>query len=253
MNTEAYLNRLRYSGALEPTLTTLKALQKHHLVNIPFENLDIHYGTPIELDINKLYNKIILNHRGGFCYELNGLFYAFLIDLGFKAARVSARVWDKQNGYSQEFDHMAILVEAENETYLTDVGFGEFTFAPLKLTTEMIQHDERGYFVIDEDVLDDVRYFRVNKIENSARTPQYVFTTVARELEAYQAMCLYHQTSPGSHFTQQRICSLATNSGRITLTGRTLKSTSDGIVTTTELPDEQAVQSVLKKLFNIEI
>ena len=98
-NRKKYLERIKYSGRLEPNLDLLKKLQKNHLLNVPFENLDIHNQIPIELNIDRIYEKIVQNNRGGFCYELNGLFYELLLSLDFNAKRVSARVYIKDNEY----------------------------------------------------------------------------------------------------------------------------------------------------------
>ena len=130
MHKELYLERMGFRESTEPGLESLTQLQEAHLLNIPFENLDIHYGIPIELDIDKIYQKIIIDKRGGFCYELNGLFYELITAIGFKAKRVSARVFNKEKGYGPEFDHLAIIVDISGVEYLSDVGFGEFTFAP---------------------------------------------------------------------------------------------------------------------------
>ena len=179
MNKEKYLGRLKYSGNLDPTLQVLSNLQEAHLLNIPFENLDIHYGVPIVLDIDRIYAKIVLNRRGGFCYEINGLFYELLIALGFRAKRISARVFDKTNGYGQEFDHLAIIVAIDGVEYLSDVGFGEFSFSPLKLESEVMQKDTRGDFIIQKMENDD---FLVSKSENNILLPQYIFKATDREL-----------------------------------------------------------------------
>ena len=87
MNHLDYLKRINYSGSLEPSLKVLKQLQQAHLMSVPFENLDIHYGRTIELDLDKIFNKVVVDHRGGFCYELNGLFGELLSMLGFKIKR----------------------------------------------------------------------------------------------------------------------------------------------------------------------
>ena len=81
---DSYLARISYSGPLAPTLETLRALHYAHLLAVPFENLDVHRGVPIVLDQERLYDKIVLHRRGGFCYELNSLFAALLGQLGFK-------------------------------------------------------------------------------------------------------------------------------------------------------------------------
>lgn len=70
-----YLKRINYSGDLNPNLDLLKKLQYHHLMNIPFENLDIHNKSRIQLNIDRMFEKIVVQKRGGFCYELNGLFH----------------------------------------------------------------------------------------------------------------------------------------------------------------------------------
>ncbi len=63
MNQPDYLRRIGYDGPLEPTLAVLTQLQQAHLLHIPFENLDIHYGHLIELDIDKIFRKIVLQQR----------------------------------------------------------------------------------------------------------------------------------------------------------------------------------------------
>ena len=250
MNKEAYLNRLGYQGELQPTLEVLKDLQKAHLLNVPFENLDIHYGNYIALDIDRIYEKVVMNNRGGFCYELNGLFYELLVALGFKAKRISARVFDKKKGYSKEYDHLAIIVEIDDQEYLTDVGFGEFTFGPLKIELDTIQKDDRGDFMIDK--LDE-NWFRASKIINKVVTPEYIFKNLDREFREFSEMCQYHQTSSESHFTQKRLISLPTENGRITITGDRLKIKEGEDITETELKDEEAFNRELWNYFNVRV
>jgi len=250
MNIELYLNRIGYSGSVNPTLDVLIGLQNAHLLNIPFENLDIHYGVPIELDIHKLYNKIILKQRGGFCYELNGLFYELLTHLGFSAKRISARVYDKMDGYGKDFDHLAIIVSINGVEYLSDVGFGEFAFAPLKIETGIIQHDKRGDYVLHryED-----NYYRVSKLENDTWIPEYIFINTGRALNEFHEMCIYHQTSPKSHFTQKILITRPTQNGRITISGNTLRIKNGNAITETYLENEEAFKAILLKYFRIAL
>jgi N-hydroxyarylamine O-acetyltransferase len=130
MNIKAYLNRINYSGHLIPDLEVLKSLQKNHLLSVPFENLDIHYNKTINLDVEKFYHKIVEEKRGGFCYELNGLFNTLLNALGYNSRIISARAYDiKRDDFGKEFDHMAMIVELNQAEYLVDAGFGEFVFS----------------------------------------------------------------------------------------------------------------------------
>ena len=120
----AYLKRINYRGPLAPTAETLRRLQVAHLLSVPFENLSIHTGEPIVLDDDALFEKIVVRRRGGFCYELNGLFAALLRALGFHVEMLSAGVVSQAGEFGPEFDHMTLLVSLA-ERWLADVGFGD--------------------------------------------------------------------------------------------------------------------------------
>lgn len=250
MNIEKYLRRINYRGETNPTLEVLTALQKTHLLNVPFENLDIHYKKPIILDSSSFFDKVVLKYRGGFCYELNGLFYTLLTELGFNAKIISARVHTTENEYSPEYDHLAILVKIGEKEYVADVGFGEFAFAPLEINTNNIQQDQRGNFIVEKYEED---YYRVSKEENMNRTPEYIFTSEERQLKEFEAMCYYHQTSPQSHFTQKRLITIPTENGRITISGNRIKIVENGLVLLEETLDADGFKNNLKKYFDIEI
>lgn len=250
MDIEKYLDRIGYRDSKEPSLKLLYKLQLSHLLSIPFENLSIHKGELIELNINKLYNKIIIRRRGGFCYELNGLFYELLASLGFKVKRISAKVYSENKGYGEEFDHMALIVNIKNVEYLSDVGFGDFSFQPLKIELNLKQEDKAGIFFFDKY---DNNYFRVNKLENKKVTPQYIFTTRARKLNDFDQMCNYHQTSPKSHFTANKLVTLPSKNGRITLNDYKLKKTKNKLIEEIMIKDEKDFQKYLKYYFSIEL
>src|SRR5438128_11461527 len=104
MHIKPYLQRINYGGSLEPDIQTLSALQETHLLTVPFENLDISLGREIKLDEAALYHKIVEQQRGGFCYELNGLFASLLRTLGFKVTMLSAGVAHAEGGFGPEFE-----------------------------------------------------------------------------------------------------------------------------------------------------
>lgn len=244
MNTKHYLCRLQFSGSTEPTLPLLQTLQKQHLLNIPFENWHIHDGIPITLDSQSLFAKIVEQQRGGFCYELNGLFYELLKELGFAARLVSARVYAAStDSYGAEFDHMAIVVALAEQEYLVDVGFGEFALQPLTITPDRVQHDKRGDFLLQQH---DDNYI-VYKKSDEKFLPEYKFDRCARSIDDFSEMCHYHQTSPQSHFTQKRLLSLATENGRLTLSGNDLTIREGN--QTTEILLSGDVDSIIEKYF----
>jgi N-hydroxyarylamine O-acetyltransferase len=135
---------------------------------------------------------------------------------------LSAEVANAHGGYSQPFDHMTLMVR-ESQPWLVDVGFGDSFLEPLLLDErgEQVQGN-RAYKILDED-----GYHVLNQRETNTWTPQYRFTLQPYEYEDFAGMCRYHQTSPESHFTQKRICSRATESGRITLSEMRLIETRD--------------------------
>jgi len=222
MNIDAYLKRIDYSGSLEPTAETLRALQVAHLKTVPFENLSIHAKEPIVLEENALFAKIVERRRGGYCYEANGLFAALLRALGFDVAMLAAGVAKKEGGFGPQFDHMTLIVTLV-ERWLSDVGFGDSFVEPLLLDSREEQlQGSRSFRIVDDG--DHLILMRRN--EGSDWQPQYRFTLQPYTFADYEETSMWHQTSPDSHFTQNRICSLATDDGRVTLTGMRLITTS---------------------------
>jgi N-hydroxyarylamine O-acetyltransferase len=223
LNSKAYLERINYHGSLEPTSEALRDLQLAHLLAVPFENLSIHANQPILLDDEALFTKIVDHRRGGFCYELNGLFAALLRALGFNVAMLSASVANPEGGFGPHFDHMTLMVTLE-QPWLVDVGFGDSFREPLRLDEpgEQIQ-GRRAYRILP----DDTHLILLQRDEGDGWKAQYRFTLHPYQYSDYAEMCRYHQTSPQSHFTQQRLCSMATPEGRMTLTGMRFITTSE--------------------------
>ncbi|PKG41555.1 arylamine N-acetyltransferase family protein [Psychroflexus sp. MES1-P1E] len=249
MDISQYLKRIDFQGATSIDEDVLFKLQKKHLLNIPFENLDIHYGKKINLSIDEIYQKIIIDKRGGFCYELNGLFHYLLKQIGFNAKLISARVHTKNGEYSPEYDHLAIIVNIENNEYLVDVGFGKFSLEPLQLqTTERIE-DAFGQFKFDKH---DINYYRINEIINNNLIPQYIFRDKERKFQEFEERCKFHQTSNNSHFTKKKLISIAKKDGRITLNNSQLKYTRLGIEEEIEFKENE-FETKLKQYFDIEI
>lgn len=247
MNATEYLQRIGYSGPVDPSSQTLDALHQAHLSSVPFENLDIHLNRPIILDDEKLFKKIVVDRRGGFCYELNSVFAQLLRSLGFTVSMLSGGV-TSEDGFGPNFDHMALMVEME-ERWLVDVGFGDSFRQPLRLDQRGEQKQGDESFKIDSEG-DGLIYYR---FINGEWQPQYLFTLQPRQLSDYAEMCHYHQTSPKSHFTQKRICSRATPEGRITLSDRRLITTIRGERSERELSSEEEYKAILRDHFGVQL
>lgn len=244
-----YLDRITYHGSLAPTAEMLRDLQLAHLLKVPFENLSIHAKQPIVLNDNALFEKIVKQRRGGFCYEANGLFAALLRALGFDVKMLSAAVVNAEGEFSPDFDHMALMVTI-NEQWLVDVGFGDTFRQPLLIDKREDQSQAERVYRIDSDGKYMILAQRENNVDGEWKT-QYRFTLQPYEYSDYEEMCHYHQTSPQSHFTQNRICSIATTDGRVTLSDMRLLTTKNGIKQERALSNEEEYATILREHFDI--
>lgn len=249
MDTAAFLQRINYDGPLAPSAETLRRLHLAHLLSVPFENLSIHRHEPIVLDDDALFEKIVRRRRGGFCYELNGLFAALLRSLGFNVTMLSAEVANNKAEFGEPFDHMTLMVTLE-ERWLADVGFGDSFREPLRLDAREPQIQGDDAFKIEET---ETHLIMSRRRENGDWEPQYRFTLEPYGLADFDEMCGYHQTSPESHFTQKRICSLATLDGRVSLSEMRLITTRGRERKEIELADRTQYETILKERFGIAL
>jgi N-hydroxyarylamine O-acetyltransferase len=176
----------------------LRALHLAHLERIPFENLSVALGEPIDLEPKALAGKILEGGRGGFCYELNGLFGWLLEQLGFPVTRVAARPLFDAGGMAPPYAHLALVVEL-GRRWLVDVGFGfPWALEPLDLDDRAEQlRDGRRYAVREDgDAL------VVVELGVPGRNG-YQFTLDAVPAEAFAAQCREYATSPQSGFVRE--------------------------------------------------
>ncbi|GAA5191813.1 arylamine N-acetyltransferase [Rugosimonospora acidiphila] len=242
MDTKRYLARIGAEFST-PDPATLRALQRAHLAAVPFENLSIHLGEPVVLSEDALFDKVVNRRRGGFCYELNGLFAAGLSALGYRVELLSARTHG-DGGYGPPLDHLALRVEADGP-WLVDVGFGRFSAEPLRLDTDAEQYDPEGVFrvVSGPDGID----VSMNGV------PQYRLDTRAYALTDFVPTCWWQQTSPDSHFTRSVTCSLPTPAGRVTLSGNRLITTTGGVRDERRLSTDAEIRDAYRTYFGIEL
>lgn len=217
MNIETYLARLDYTGSLEPSYETLRALQTAHMYAVPFENLDIvPLHRPIRLDELSLWDKLVVHRRGGFCYELNGIYAWLLRHVGFEVTYLDARVFKRSGELGIDFDHLTLLAKTPgSETqWLTDVGFGDSFLEPLELGEGEQAQGQRAYRLESSAG----GFISWQRDYDGAWERQYFFDLIPRRFPSdYEAGCSYHQKSPESSFTRRAVISKATPDGRITL------------------------------------
>jgi len=247
MNIDAYLRRIEYDGPREASPETLRGLHRQHLFTVPFENLDIPLGCPIGLDFGQIYDKVVTRRRGGFCYELNGLFGELLIAMGFPVQMLSARVRREDGGFGPEFDHMLLKVELD-EPWLVDVGFGDSFVDPIVFRAGGADQVNGRRYVVSATGDE----WQLLREDERGQVPLYAFRDVPHTLNDYQGMCAFHQVSPESHFTKNWICSRATPDGRITLANMRLIVTRGGSREESELSTAGDLRRCLRELLGIE-
>jgi N-hydroxyarylamine O-acetyltransferase len=253
MDIPLYLARLDYFKPLQQDVQSLRGLQRAHMLSVPFENLDIGLKRPIQLTEEALWDKIVVQKRGGFCYELNGLFAALLKEIGFRVTYLNARVYNHDGKLGIDFDHLALLVQIPNQPgrWLVDVGFGDSFNEPLSF-------EESG------EQVQGLRSYRLEQMPNGYTVwqknydgtweRQYFFDLQPRDFPIdYQAACLYHQTSPASSFTHGSIISKATPDGRISLEEGRLIVTRNGWRSEHAVANKVEYRALLKQYFDITL
>jgi len=243
MTIDAYLKRIRYDGPVGPTREVLKGLHRAQMFSVPFENLDILLGVPIELNLGKLYEKVVENRRGGFCYELNGLFGWLLKEIGFEIEMLEARVFGEEGEPGPHFDHMLLRVGGDQ---IADVGFGDSFTEPMQFGYGE-QKQQTGLFKLVENG----ERWELRRNNGDGWKPQYDFSLVSRDLDEYEPMCRHQQTSPDSIFTKKKVCSLATPNGRITYANGRLIETDGASKSERMIGNKAELEGVLEENFGV--
>ncbi|OJJ15267.1 hypothetical protein BKI52_38270 [marine bacterium AO1-C] len=249
---QQYLQRIGCSDLpINIDQDTLIALHQQHVLTVPFEVLDIHCNVPFALNFEATYDKVVNRNRGGFCYELNYLFYRLLTHLGFKAHMVSSRIYDREGVLGPEYDHMSMLVVLNNDWWLLDVGYGDLFISPIQITDRQVFQDWFKYFKIEQ--IEGANYLLSESTNGSKFIKRYQFSTTPRALADFEAQFEFKQHSPNSHFVQNLICTLPHKTGRHSIVNNQHIATTNGIKTITKITNEAAFRTLLKDKFNLHI
>lgn len=215
---------------------------------IPFENLDVRRNIPIYLNLATIYEKIVHHKRGGFCYEVNGLFHWLLVTLGFQAQLVAATVKRPNGVWAKTDTHVGIIVHINDKQYLVDVGFGASPLFPVPINGK--EHTDTGgtYKVVKQDM----QYYDLMKKEDEDWRTLYRFDRNEKDLVDFHEGCVFNQVAKDSSFTHSDLVTLPTHDGRLTLSGYSLTEESNGISKKRVLTATEK-KEVLKELFGIDL
>ncbi|ULA60114.1 MAG: Arylamine N-acetyltransferase [Nitrospira sp.] len=246
---DAYLARIGYEGALTPSIETLRGLHRAHVMTVPFENLDIHLGRAISLDPADLFRKIVVDRRGGYCFELNGLFALLLEDVGFAVTRLAARVSSGAEGVRPR-SHQLLMVTVGKAAWIVDVGFaGHGLLEPLRMVLGEEARQGHECFRLVAGERDE---YLLQGEREGAWLDLYSFGLDACLPVDYTFASYYHSHSPDSLFMQKRICTMPTPDGRTTLIDHLLKVRGRGDTQEREVSDEEYGE-LLWKIFGVTI
>jgi N-hydroxyarylamine O-acetyltransferase len=246
---EAYLRRIGYSGDLQPDRAVLEALHLAHATSIPYENLDVLLKRPILLDLESLQDKLVHAGRGGYCYEQNSLFAQVLRQIGFKVTTLAARVRYRTTLMLPR-THMTLLVQAEEESFLADVGFGSSGLllpVPFDSSAEVRQY-AWSYRIIAEGSLRVLQLLR-----DGSWIDLYAFSLEPQETADYDMANYYVSTHPASRFVHTLTAQKMTTDERHTLRDREYSVDRGTHITTRELDSTDDLETLLTETFGLRL
>lgn len=249
-NTALYFERIGYKDTPEVSLECLKKLVLGQLHHIPFEDLDVFHGhKEPSLDTDALFEKIIINKRGGYCFELNGLFAKLLTAVGFSCRSHIARVvWHYP--HLTPPSHQVNIVTLDDQDYFCDVGFGgPIPYCPLPISFEEEQvcsvTGRKYRFSKEGD------WVTVSVWFEGAFQPMLMFLDTPCDPVDFVPLNCFCAHSPIEPFLHKQMVWLAHPDGRRSIDGNILKIEKDGQTTETALASDKELSDALLDYFGI--
>ena len=254
----AYLHRIGYTGPVEPTAEVLCAVHRQHLLSISYENLDIHLGRTLSLDIDVIFDKIVIRKRGGWCYEMNGLLAWALREIGFDVTLLGGTVGRARLGELAEGNHLALLVRLDRP-WLADAGFGNGILEPLPLAEG--EHAQESFvFRLERAVLPSlperggvgggVCWFFHNHQHGGVG---FDFTLEPRDMNDFAGRCAWLQTSPDSGFVRVTTCHRWHADGIYSLRGAVLQHITPASAAERVIETKDDYRRVLAETFDLDL
>lgn len=245
MEIRAYLDRIGYRGDPTPSLDTLIRLHQAHLLAITYENLDIHLGRYLALNEQAMFNKMVTQRRGGWCFEMNGLFAWALRESGFSVTLLSSAVNREVHGENAERNHLVLLVHLERP-YLVDVGFGNGILRPLPLEPGLYRQEFLDYQLAYQGN----RWYFTNHAYGG---PGFDFTLQPYQLEDFADKSHELQTSPESGFVRVAVCHRFAPGALLSLRGALLRTVTAAGIHEETIEDELTYRRLLRDQFDLPL
>lgn len=220
MDPARYLQRIEAAREGEPTMERIADLQAAHLMTVPFENLHVYHRRPVHTDVDWSYGKIVDDHRGGWCFELNGGFGWLLRSLGYDLDYVACRVFG-DSGWASMATHCALVVRLHGMRWLVDVGFGDCCMIPVPL----VDGEHPGIPRPVRCRIDGDEFVTTELMPDGRWVDQLWGSFQPRVMDDFTGASDHLRTAPGLQWTESVFATRATDrdGSRITLRGDVLR------------------------------
>jgi N-hydroxyarylamine O-acetyltransferase len=249
LDLDAYFARINYAGTRAATHETLADVLRAHIASIPFESFDVLLGRPIRLDPESLQSKLVVNRRGGYCFEHASLFRAALEALGFAPISHCSRVVLFEPRHESVRQHMFLTVDVGGTVYVVDPGFGPFACSsPIPMDgTPVPAH--RPTHRLAREGSDWVLY-----VTNDGQQVAGWISSMEQENPVdFEMMNYYISTHPASFFTHNILASAVTQDGRVNVVNQDVHVIRGGASEPAHLPDRKALRSLVAQHFGFDL
>jgi N-hydroxyarylamine O-acetyltransferase len=241
-----YLTRIGYEGGVKPDLECLTRIHRCHALSVPYENLDVQLERPMDLNVERIFEKIVTRKRGGWCYEQNGLLGWALSEIGFDVTRCTGAVDRRDFGDEKIGNHLVLHVQLDG-SYLCDLGIGDGIRVPITLQAGLHQQGELEFRL---EILDD-GFWRFHN-HSLASPATFDFKTGVADEALFEAKNQFLQTSQESGFVQNLCCLKMHDTSVTCLTGQVLSHITQNGETKTLITTATDLVETLAEVFGIE-
>lgn len=231
-----YLERISYTGEIKPTIECVRQMMLCQLFTVPFENLDVQAGKIVSMNPDDIVEKIVYGKRGGYCYEVNGIFTMALQAIGIEVIFAAARPMFYP--MRRPKTHMVLVANIGGNDYLMDLGFGSHGLREPISLKQIDVEVHQGPDTYQLTKINDDEFLLQAKV-NGEWANQFSFEPRHQEWIDFAPVNYLNSTHPEAIFVQKPLILLYNEKGRTILLGNTLKVIENGVSTTTTFAPEE--------------
>lgn len=246
----------------QPSLEFLDHLVGAHQKRIPFEDIDVYQQKlPISMEAPKLYEKIVEKKRGGYCFEMNGLFICLLRSLGYDAWSCFCRVI-RGRAELRPVSHRGNIVKIGSRLYFCDVGFGG-PMPSKAILLESGRHQKIGqeeYWPVEEEHgwwglmrMKRGKQDDYDSTSSSGEQLELMFQTAMADPLDFLPLNAYFSERQESVFRVRFMVNIRTDRGYKDINDMVFTIKEDGVVKRCQLEDERQREDILREHFGIDL